>query len=785
MLSKKDLFNITLLILVTIIFFWPAFTNPTELISAGDFLRESVGSMEFMHNNYQEFGERPLWNHQILAGKPQITDIEHSPYYITGLLAPYFFEYYFANFIVIFHFFLAGLFMYLLLRVLKLKRSSATIGAIAYMLGRNLLNLVYGGDFLPVISYAFTPLVFLSFEKLLQKRNLKWTLIFSAIVSVKFFIGRVQFFYYTILALAIYAIVRLYQLRKENPQVITSTIKYIALASIIFLGVTAIQLLPLIEVMPHTLQTQDAEVASYEFSAKESVPFKHFATLFVPTLFGKRADNSYWGAPSRLIDMYLGILPLLLALIAIVFVKNKYKTPLVILAGFSTLFALGQYTPFFRIMYELIPGVSLFKVPGRMLTIFTFAMATLAAFGAEHFLTKKMPLEKLKKPAIAILTLSIAGSIGSYILKPAILNYGEKLLNQYYYVKYAGTNLVANYSFEYLSTKLIVAFNHIAIGFVILTTLLILSYIAIFKTTKLRKKTTAGIIIGIILLDLLLLTNVYDWNQIKELSYPGTLKSSTTLEEWDALAREIKTMDNSTYRVMGFPIETLMRNNLQSVEGVDSMAIAYLSEYFESKYQSNMIGLTNVKYLLTQNELPLENFKLIDENLIHSHYIFGANKSFNLYENKNWMPRAFVVPNARTVELEQQLEIIKNWEFDPKKEVLTIEEISLEGGQEFKEVNIDFYSPNKVKLSVSTEKPGFLVISDTYYPGWKAYVNRDETKIYRANYIMRSVYLPAGENQIEFVYDPLSYKIGKWITIITLSIIGILALLLIIFRKST
>jgi len=84
------------------------------------------------------------------------------------------------------------------------------------------------------------------------------------------------------------------------------------------------------------------------------------------------------------------------------------------------------------------------------------------------------------------------------------------------------------------------------------------------------------------------------------------------------------------------------------------------------------------------------------------------------------------------------------------------------------EVKITNYTPESVSISSNLLNNGFLVLSDTYYPGWKAFVDGRETKIYRADYILRGVYLAKGKHQVKFIYDPLSFKVGKYISLFTL-----------------
>jgi uncharacterized membrane protein YfhO len=80
------------------------------------------------------------------------------------------------------------------------------------------------------------------------------------------------------------------------------------------------------------------------------------------------------------------------------------------------------------------------------------------------------------------------------------------------------------------------------------------------------------------------------------------------------------------------------------------------------------------------------------------------------------------------------------------------------------------YKNKSIQLNVSLPLPKMLVLSETFYPGWKAYCDGRETKIYRANFAFRAVPVPAGTHRIAMVYDPVSFRIGKAITLFTLFI---------------
>jgi uncharacterized membrane protein YfhO len=81
------------------------------------------------------------------------------------------------------------------------------------------------------------------------------------------------------------------------------------------------------------------------------------------------------------------------------------------------------------------------------------------------------------------------------------------------------------------------------------------------------------------------------------------------------------------------------------------------------------------------------------------------------------------------------------------------------------------YQPNRIKIDAVSNAPGFLVISDTYYPGWNAYINGSKVDIIRANYAFRAINLDGGKSIVEFKYEPQSFYIGAAITIASLFII--------------
>ena len=76
-------------------------------------------------------------------------------------------------------------------------------------------------------------------------------------------------------------------------------------------------------------------------------------------------------------------------------------------------------------------------------------------------------------------------------------------------------------------------------------------------------------------------------------------------------------------------------------------------------------------------------------------------------------------------------------------------------------------TPNTITIKINTKSSGYLVLADTYYPGWKAYDNDLETPILRANFILRAVRLGVGNHIVKFIYKPVSFEIGLLLSTIS------------------
>lgn len=152
---------------------------------------------------------------------------------------------------------------------------------------------------------------------------------------------------------------------------------------------------------------------------------------------------------------------------------------------------------------------------------------------------------------------------------------------------------------------------------------------------------------------------------------------------------------------------------------------------------------------------------------------YGPN---NIYFNKNYLPRAWVVHQATQVPLDDIDSVVDRLEspdFDPAVEAVIEGKLpdSLGYATPNDVVNIQTYKVSEVILNTNLVEPGLIILSDIYYPGWKAYVDGSEQPIYPANLAMRGVFVESGQHTVRFVYTPMSLKIGGGISLACLLIV--------------
>jgi hypothetical protein len=243
---------------------------------------------------------------------------------------------------------------------------------------------------------------------------------------------------------------------------------------------------------------------------------------------------------------------------------------------------------------------------------------------------------------------------------------------------------------------------------------------------------------------------------------------------------------------------------LHNIWGIDVIRLKRADELYKaftgasSISATHLVDLYGAKYIISVT--PIEEasrFELIYsrmEGLQGEKEDLLKGNTVKLYRNRKPFPRAWLVKDFKVMDPRTILSRMISMEFRPDQEVLLEESppsltLPLKGGGGARlpagrgggKVEVISESNNRLQLRVGTTENALLVLSDTYYPGWKVFVDNRMEKIYSANYAFRAVALTAGTHQVEFVFDPISFKLGAGLTF--LGILGCIGMGWIIRRR--
>jgi hypothetical protein len=143
-----------------------------------------------------------------------------------------------------------------------------------------------------------------------------------------------------------------------------------------------------------------------------------------------------------------------------------------------------------------------------------------------------------------------------------------------------------------------------------------------------------------------------------------------------------------------------------------------------------------------------------------------------VFENRQVLPRAFVVPRAEPLPERGILPKLKATDF---RGMVLLEDFepreSLASDDGSRDAKIVRYLPNRVEVEVAGDSPGFLVLTDIWFPGWQSFVDGRASRLYRANFLFRAVEVPAGSHRVEFRFLPESYRQGKIVSLVSCAVL--------------
>src|SRR3989339_1365907 len=383
--SKYDWFAILTLFLLTLAYFYNVVIpdGSSVLSDQNTDTRHQLFYWRYFGFNTLAKGIIPLWNPYIYSGAPFVGGLQSAIFYPLNLIYLIFPIHVAINYSIILHVFLSGAFTYLYLRFIKLSpksavvrlsahdevqnpqlysdrlsRSSCMISSIIFMFCAPQIFHVYAGHLTILCAIMWLPLILLFSEIFICANNFLYALLGGVTVACNILAGHPQYSFYTAIAVFVYFIIRISQEFNNHRDWKSAGYRISGFLIIYITGflLSAIQLLPAVELAKHSVR----HTLSYEWVGHFSFPPENFITLFIPEFFGNLVKTPYWGRYLLWeMSLFVGILPLMLCALSSFYYRNKFTKTFLIMALTCSVLALGKFTPFFKILYNFVPGFNL------------------------------------------------------------------------------------------------------------------------------------------------------------------------------------------------------------------------------------------------------------------------------------------------------------------------------------------------------------------------------------------------------------------------------------------
>lgn len=687
-------------------------------------------------------GQIPFWNPYNFAGSPLLANFQSAVFYPFSLFYLVFSQITAWTILIILQTILAGFFTYLFARTIGIGRIGSLIGATAFSYSLFMtVFLEYN-----TIGHAilFLPLSLYLVEKLLEKITVLRAVLFAASIAFTFLAGHLQIAGFSLVFIFVYLLFRARKVHILTP---------LTLLILFGLGASAVQLFPTFELI--SLSARSSQNYTFLIEKLLLQP-QQLILLFSPDFFGNPATRNYLipdTYPGNAV--YIGLVPLIFTLFAFVSFKKNSFVRFFMIFSVVLLFFLTR-SPITELFYRF--EIPLFSTgsPTNAIFLLAFSLSILSGFGLDRWLSKT---DKFDKRVLSFVW-------GLFLIIWIIL-------------------LTLNWQ--------IISKNNLIYSTGVLAVFTVLVISSKFFTKK--KFIIALILLVITIFDLFYFFQKFNPFVPKESVFPNA-SIFTYLQEqagidrfWGYGGAAIEANFATAYKLFSpdgydplYPkrygefiqaskhgkITTDFTNQTRSdaviVPGFGEMDLA------SNAYRLKILDLLGVKYILdrvengsTEKTFPQDRFKLVYEQ-----------DGWRIFVNLKVTPRAFLTTNYQTFRTKEEFgELFFSKEFNPREIVLLEEEpeLSLNVSKHLSEIKVVSYAPNEVRLITNTDGDQLLFISDTYYPGWKAFVDRQETKIYRANYAFRSIVVPKGEHTTEFRYEPESFSLGMKTTIISVALV--------------
>ncbi len=662
-------------------------------------------------------GELPTWYPPVFGGFPLLARAESGICYppnliLFGLFPPY----HALNLSILTTYILAAVGMYFFAKEIGANNPGAIIAGLGFafcgfmVAHTKHLSMVNAASLFPL------GLFFLERAMQIMKREyvsgVRWFLLFALIAALQYLTGHIQTAYYSSIFFLAYFAFRIpsamsYEknktLRRRIHSIATSThARWFVISMILAAGISAIQLIPTYELVS---LSQRSGGVTYEYASSYAYDPSNIKTFFYPYANGDITDGSYRGKSVFWEDFgYAGLVAILLALYGVKSGWKSWHVKFFFLAGVGAfILVLGPNTPIYELVFNVVPGMKFFRFPTRFLFIVDASIAVLASIGATRL------LENFRKKK------DFSRQLGYALVAITILDLFYFQLRQ---------NPIVDMD-EWRATP-----------------------------------ETAPILQGDSSLFRIYSPGASDMHKrafSQARGWSGSLQPYVEqrkfLQPSSHVLHGFSTADGYAQLTPGYVVDVWGDQN----RGGLIYETARLQNNLFSTTQAfmNILSMNNIKYVLSP--WPLGGGFMTPVDTVRGVYLFS---------NPTVLDRAYCVGGYVIGKTEnERKQILRSQSFRPSDTVILEEPptLSPDTGHNARAV-IEQYSANEVRIRVRAERNTILVLSDTYYPGWKAFVDNSETTILKANHHQRAVCVPSGDHSVRFVFESSAIRWGAGVS---------------------
>ena len=701
-------------------------------------------------------GQIPFWNPYNFSGTPLLANFQSAVFYPLSWLSLILPQIWSWAIMVILQPFLALIFTYLYCRKLKLSIASGWLAAVTYAFcAFSAVWLEY--NTITQVT-AWLPLALLAIENLKEKTSVGWSVIFSLALALALLAGHPQVFSYLLIFSLIYAWFRLNNLKKFLK---------VSFFSVVGIGISAIQLIPGLELI---LQSARSPHPVDIYLNKILIQPWQLIMAIVPDFFGNPATRNYWP-----LDTYVGkvtsvgIVGLILALISLKLFKKDHFVKFFSLGAVIILLLITS-NPLTAFLYRLPLPFFSSSSPTLMTYLLAFCFAVLSAFGLNALQKGNVNGRNLITVLATFLAIFALLWAATFIL-PKLMqaDWADNLLT--------GRRVLLQQTVIFLAS-----------GALLLALL------------KYKSRQVIFLFIALQVFELFLGFRKFNPFVTKELVFPETsvfnfLKSQNSPGRfWGVGAADVEAnfaTQINLYSPGGYDplypkrygelIQSAKDGKIRTDFTDQTRSDANISptnndvDLSSNLYRLKILDLLGVKYVLDRNENALSEKGFTPDRF----QPIWKDHGWTVYQNLKALPRFFLAANYEIYKNPANFgELFFKSNFDPRQTVLIEKPLvsNLLGSINGDSVKLINYQPDAVMVQTNSNGNRLLFLSDTYYPGWHAYVDGIPTEILRADYAFRAVVVPAGNHTVSFIFRSESFTIGTVISLMSILIAGLFIL---------